>query len=549
MSDVLNNILYQAFAEASDYVYIYVTDVNEDLTRWSKNAVDYFGLPGEYIKNVADLWIERVHPDDREAYLEDLNAVFEGRSSRHSCQYRVLNCYNEYVWVECKGSIMSGADGQSVFAGMLTRLDSQSIYDPLTGLLSINQLYEYDFQSESGAVLLLGVDNFRNLINTYGYNVGNEVLIKIGKLFAQYNTVERKVYRFNGDEFVVVLPNGDENCARTVFQAMQDMVRDIPLQNGRNAKLTFSAGAILYPLEQGTKDDLINKLEVSLDYVKRRSKGTVAFFSEEIEQKLKRTQLLKSELKNSILNNFEGFELYYQPWMNAQGTKIAGCEALLRWKGQEIKDAGPGEFIPILEESDDIIEVGRFVMREAMKQQKLWEEKYGEFIVSFNVSYRQFLVDNYVEELEETAREYGVNPKNMVIELTESCSVQAPLLLATVFERLRGLGFKIALDDFGTGYASMDMLKKLPSDGVKIEHSFVRELEKDGHDMDFAIIEAILLLCSRIGREVVVEGVENHEVDSIVRDMKVNYLQGYYYSRPICKDDFEKLVKENFELA
>lgn len=544
MEQLLNNLLYEAFAEASDSVYVYVTDLNTDETRMSKNAVEYFDLPGEYINGLANIWIEKIHPQDREGYAEDLEGVLSGKSTRHSYQYRIKNRYGDYVWVECKGSVKTGQKEERIFAGLITRLDVQSLYDPLTGLPSKNQFYEYDFSKEKYVLMLLGIDNFRQLINVYGYNIGDEILVQIGKLFAVHNGDDVTVYRFNGDEFIVSFKGSDLEKAKNCFESILNQVDGLVLENGRKIKLTFSAGAILSIPGQLTKDCMVDRLEDTLDFVKKTKKGTIAFYSKQIAQKMHRIQLLKKELKASILNNFEGFEVHYQPWMDVQGMRISGCEALLRWKGKEITDAGPAEFIPILEESDDILSVGDFVMRESMKQQKLWEKKYGEFVVSFNVSYRQFLQEDYVEKLEKTAKEIGVNPCNMIIELTESCRVQAPNLLADVFRRLRRVGFKIALDDFGTGYASMEMLKRLPVDGVKIEHSFVRELEKEGHDMDFAIIESILHLCNRVGRDVIVEGVENREVDMIVRDMNVKYLQGYFYSKPICKTDFEKLMMQ-----
>lgn len=550
MDDILKSGLYEAFAEAADNVYIYVTDMKTGVARWSKRAVEYFDLPGEYMDEPGELWGDHIHPDDKGIYFADIDAVFSGKRNHHSCQYRAMNRYGKYVWLECNGTMIYDEQGrQKIFAGMMTRLDSQSQYDPLTGLLAKSAFYDYDFSEGKGVVLLLGIDNFRRVISTYGYDFGNNVLVEFSKSLYEGCEGEQKAIRFNGDEFMLILPGIEKKDMMQLFSRVQDKTKTITMSDGREISLTISAGAECYPINGGNKDDLVNRLELAMDYVKRVNKGNLAFYSGTVEAKQLRRIELKQDLKRSIADDFAGFELYYQPWVDAHGTGISGCEALLRWKGKNIKDSGPVEFIPILEEDDSIIEVGRWVMRNAMQQQKRWQDRYGEFKVSFNVSYRQFMEKGYVEEVVAAAKEFGVTPGNMVIELTESCDVETPEKLAIIFEKLREHGFQIALDDFGTGYASMELLKKLPADEIKIEHNFVRGLERTGHGVDFAIIEAIMMLCNRLNCGIVVEGVENEEVDKIIRDMDATYLQGYYYSKPICREDFDKLMVENAKNA
>lgn len=547
MEDILKSSLFEAFAEASEYVYIYVTDMKTGKARWSSGAVKYFGLPGEYMDDPGKLWGEKIHPDDREIYFDDIDAVFSGKTTRHSCQYRALNQYGNYVWLECKGTMIYDSDGNmSVFAGLMTRLDSQNKYDSLTGLLTRYEFYNYDFSKEPGAVILLGVDSFRKVISAYGYNYGDEVLIELSKQMSlACRDGGQMIFRFTGDEFIVILPGADEKEAFSFFDKLNKIAKELEISDGRKTALSISAGAVKYPISDGDKDDLINHLEVSLDYVKRTRKGRMEFYSNTIKEVQQRLFYIKEDIKKSINNDFCGFEMYYQPWVDAHGEKIVGCEALLRWKGEQVQDAGPMEFIPVLEETGEIIQVGYWVMDQAMKQQKEWQARFGDIYISFNVSYQQFLEENFVDEVMKAAKKYNINPSNMVLELTESSDVKNPEDLAAVFHELRDMGFKIALDDFGTAYASMELLKKLPADTIKIEHSFVRELSKDGHEVDFAIIDSLLHLCKRLNCQSVVEGVENRDVDEIIRKMDATYLQGYYYSKPICKEEFEKMLLGN----
>ena len=203
------------------------------------------------------------------------------------------------------------------------------------------------------------------------------------------------------------------------------------------------------------------------------------------------------------------------------------------------------EFIKVLEDYGGIREVGFWVMEQAIKQQVAWRDTYGELQVSFNVSYQQFMDEDFENRLISYVEKYGVNPSYMIIELTESCQVDKPQELASMFDRLRGRGFKVALDDFGTAYASLEMLKCLHVDYIKVEHSFVRELSEPGHDIDYVIIDNLLRMCRRLGYDSIVEGVENGKVADIVGEMDVTLLQGYYYSRPVCRNDFEKLLEED----
>ena len=271
----------------------------------------------------------------------------------------------------------------------------------------------------------------------------------------------------------------------------------------------------------------------------------MVFFSEEIARIHERGLVLREDLKQCIRNNFNGFELFFQPFINPVSGTIAGCECLLRWKGERIKDSYPMEFIKVLEDYGDIHEVGFWVMEQAIRQQAAWRDTYGELQVSFNVSYQQFLDDTFEERAISCAQKYGADPNYIIIELTESCQVEAPKELAAMFGRLREQGFKIALDDFGTAYASMEMLKWLPVDYIKVEHSFIRELAQPGHDIDYVIVDSLLEMCRRLGYNSIIEGVEDSKVAAIVGEMNATLLQGYHYSHPICRKEFEKLLDED----
>lgn len=546
MSDVFNNELFEAFASASDNVYIYVCDMKTDISRWSKAAVEYFGLSGEYLEDAASVWGQHVHPDDLATYTEDIEGVFSGKKKYHDCQYRAKNASGVYVWVECKGSVIRDAEGNPIiFAGLMTRIDGQSKYDSLTGLLNTQELHFFDFVTQPGIALLIGMDGFRKIISNYGYNTGDEILIKFSREISDLCKPGWKVLRFGGDEFLIVAFASNLQEVSDFYEKIRQKTDTVKLEDGRKIGISVSAGGALFPQDADTREVLINKLEHSLEYAKNNQRGHLVFFSEEIAKKHERGLVLREDLKQSINNGFRGFELFFQPFIDPDTGMIAGCECLLRWKGEQIKDSYPMEFVKVLEDYGNIHEVGFWVMEQAIRQQAAWREKYGELQVSFNVSYQQFLDDTFESRAISCVEKYGANPSYIIIELTESCQVESPKELAAMFGRLRERGFKMALDDFGTAYASMEMLKWLPVDYIKVEHSFIRELAQPGHDIDYVIVDSLLEMCRRLGYNSIIEGVENSKVADIVGDLDATLLQGYHYSHPVCRKDFEKLLDED----
>lgn len=539
-NSILENELFESFANASDNIYIYVCDMKTDISRWSKNTVDYFNLEGEYIKNTGPKWMEYIHPDDRAAYLKDIEAVFSGASSRHSCQYRAKNKYGDYVWLECKGSVISDENGQPlVFAGLMTRLDNQNKYDSLTHLLTSYEMQKYDFTTGNGAILLLGINSFRMINTTNGFLYGNRVLVALSEYLVETAGKDNRVFRLQGDEFVILSPGSSKKELRKLFEHVNDYCTNI-----RGLKsFSVSAGLVSYP-EDGTDfNTLMSNLEHSLEYAKEQKNEWIAEFSEKISQRHLRISQLHEALTKSIHNNFEGFELYFQPILNAKTGKITECESLLRWKTAEIQDATPYEFIKLLEDSGEIREVGFWVMEEALRHAAMWQKKYHNISVSFNVSYIQLLDGEFIDSLIAKAREYHVDPRLVMVELTESCSANDTKMLSQQFGKLQKLGFKIAMDDFGTEYASFGLLHDVSMDVLKIDQKFVRGLIREGNLTDMAIIENVVNMCRQLSIQTIAEGIETEEIQDIVRSIGVSYLQGYLYSRPVPAEEFERMVE------
>lgn len=536
--------IYDAFASASDMVYVYATDMREGITRWSKHTVDYFNLENEYSRDPIADFTRIIHPDDFQLWKDDIDAVFSNQKEHHCCQYRAKNRYGEYVWLECNGTMIKDEDGEQVlFAGLLTRLDVQNRYDPQTNMLTTFAFYSEDFTGGAGTVLMLNLDESRNVIGTYGYSAGRELLGKVANQIKEICTDSMKIFRFGPDEFLVILPGGTVESTRTLYNTIADAIRMVRLSNGSAVRLSISGAAVLYPENCVTKDDVLEKLDYSMEYVKKRQPGKLVFYSDKFGEEQARMNLLKEDLMACVQNDFQGFKLLYQPLVEPESGKIIGSESLLRWQGEKIKDSYPMEFIDVLEETGYIRQVGLWVMEQTFLQKKAWKERFGDLQMSFNVSYQQFMDKDFAAKVIEKADEIGVDKETVIIELTESCQVHDPESLANVFAKLEKHGFKMALDDFGTAYSSMEMLRKLPVDYIKIDHSFVRELANEGHEDDYIIVDEIVRLTNRLRHGAIIEGVENGAVEEILKDVNASLLQGYHYSKPVSKEEFEGLLE------
>ena len=523
----LDTMLFDALAKASSTVFFWATDIGAKRSRWSKATVDYFNLPSEYTDDVVGDWTKVIHPDDLQIWLSDAKEVVEGKKARYSCQYRAKNRYGEYVWVENNGYVLNNENGDHVLsAGMITRLDVQNRYDPQTNMLTTYAFYSENFFDGAGTVLMLNVDDFRNVISTYGYSAAKELVGQLGALVKEACNPPMKLYRFGTDEFMIILPGGTKDSTRSLFNKIADAVRMSRVMNGTIIRVSISGAAVMYPEDCVKKDDMVEKLDYSMGYVKKHHPGKMTFYSEQLAREQERKNLLKEDLIQSVQNEFKGFSLFFQPLVEPDTERINGAETLLRWKGEVIQDSYPAEFIDILEETGYIRQVGLWVMEQTFLQKKAWEEKYGNLQLSFNVSYQQFMDQDFAAKVIKKANEIGVDKESVIIELTESCQVKDPESLANVFEELEKEGFKLALDDFGTAYSTMEMLRKLPIDYIKIDHSFVRELADEGHEDDYIIVDELVRLSNRLHHGAIIEGVENQSVVERLKDVNASLLQG-----------------------
>ncbi|MBR5262159.1 MAG: EAL domain-containing protein, partial [Oscillospiraceae bacterium] len=542
--DSLDSPVFDLIVQASDKLYIYMSNLLKDYSRWSPAAVDYFGLPGEYISNTQTVLNTYIHPEDRNRYRRDILRVMEGKTDRQMGEYRFKNASGEYVWVRCSGVAKRDRANSSVFfIGTMMNIGSVSKFDPITGLYSSNEFHARCSSilknGGTGAIIMFGLDNFTRINDVYGYEMGDKILRNIAQnVLVHPMLAECSFFRMDGDKMACLMENVDHNEIADAFKRIQNVVQTTPKLQNANFHLSASAGAVVFPENGDAPEILRTNVEYALDDAKKDNRGGINFYSEEMHQRAMRTYQIQEALHSAISNDCEGFYLNYQPLINAHDGSIFGAEALLRFSTAELPFVSPAEFIPLLEESGEIYDVGAWVIKTALRQVVKWRERVPNFCVSVNMSYIQVERDEFKEMVVYELERAGLGADALILELTESCKVTNTEQLEECFGFFKEHNLQIALDDFGTGYSSIEILRRIMPSWVKIDHTFVASISEN--QLDQAILEYIMQLCRRAGIKVVIEGVENQEIYDFLKQYEPELFQGYHFSRPLGTELFEQ---------
>ncbi len=534
--------MFETLSDSADTIAIFTADMETGKSVWSDNAVIEYEFPDHYNDMVMEVWQKRIHPDDLEDYVADINAIFSGQKTSHVFQYRVRNKYGEYNWVECKGFVARDNEShKKFFIGYIFRLDRVGIYDSLTGCQNLGRFYHSDFENIT-TIGVIGIDSFRKVINRIGFHESNEILKLLGNLLIKRLSKET-VYRMTGDEFLVVSDSTNYDDLRKQHEVTLNMFINEVEKQYPGMIVKYSAAVTFYDAAKDTKDDLIHRLEHTLEYAKQHDTGSLAFYDTAIEESHIRNAKIQEALNRSIENQCEGFRLVYQPVMQLNTNKINGAEALLRFDDKELGTISPTEFIPILEKNGGIKEVGLWVAEQTIRQKAIWDQVKPGVILGFNASMLQLRDQKLSNRVVELIRQYNIEPSEIIVELTESQKMEDPESLRNALKPLTDHNIGIALDDFGMEASTFTLVQELPVNRIKVDHSFVRTMVGSGSQRkdkaNIAIVSSINHLAQQLGLIMIVEGVENKEIHELLKQMGIQYAQGYYYSKPITVKELE----------
>lgn len=434
------------------------------------------------------------------------------------------------------------------------RIEKLAHYDQLTGLpnrILLSDRIKYllnhaQRNNESLAVMLLDLDHFKSINDTLGHTVGDQLLIEMAKRLKAVIGDEDTVSRSGGDEFIFLFPDTDANRASHIANKLIAEV-SLPTTIAQNELvITPSIGIAIYPFDGENFDTLLKNADTAMYQTKRFSRNAFQFFTPEMQLNSARDLQLENAMRYALQRN--ELHLHYQPQISTHNGKIIGAEALLRWTHPELGIISPGEFIPIAENSGQIIQIGEWVLRTAVHQMKQWEEKgFGPMVIAVNLSAVQFQQSNLIELVTNILDEAQLPHEYLELELTEAITMNDPQSAIDVMNKLHAKGIRMSIDDFGTGYSSLSYLKQFKVYKLKIDQSFIRNIAEDSEDQ--AIVRAIIEMAKSMGMQTIAEGVETAEQLAFLHQNHCDEIQGYYYSKPLPSDTFEAFIQKMHPLT
>jgi diguanylate cyclase (GGDEF)-like protein/PAS domain S-box-containing protein len=425
----------------------------------------------------------------------------------------------------------------------LEQIHRLAFYDPLTGLpnrrLLLDRLQHALAQRardlQDGALLFIDLDNFKDLNDTLGHDMGDQLLQQVSRRLSSHVREEDTLARLGGDEFVLMLENLSPRPGEAIRQIeavagkiLQALAAPYTLQ-GRNYTSTASIGVALFSEARGTLDELLKRADLAMYRAKSAGRNTLRFFNPEMQAEVSARASLENDLRQSLSDRH--FVLYYQPQVDHRG-QLLGAEALVRWQHPSRGLVAPAEFIPLAESTGLILPLGRWILHSACRQLVAWAARpeLGPLNLAVNVSARQFHHRDFVDDVLAILEETGADPEHLELELTESLLVEDVEAMIAKMSLLKAHGVRFSLDDFGTGYSSLSYLKRLPLDKLKIDRSFVRDLFSDANDA--AIVRTIVALGGSLDLAVIAEGVETVEQRDALLQLGCHKFQGYLFGVP-----------------
>ncbi|MGE8203217.1 EAL domain-containing protein [Heyndrickxia sp. NPDC080065] len=446
------------------------------------------------------------------------------------------------TWVE---------EGNTYFSSMIRDITerkrteakiNQMVYlDPLTGLpnrrllndrLSL-ALDQAEKNKQTIGIMFIDLDRFKYINDTLGHAIGDKLLIDVAKRIQACVKKTDTVCRQGGDEFIILFPNTTTDEITKKAQKIIDLVGQSLMINEHEMFVTPSIGISLYPTDGWDIETLIKHADTAMYRAKEHGKNNFQFYTPDMNEAVTKKMQLEIGMRKALERG--EFKLHYQPQVDVKTGNIIGVEALIRWLHPELGPISPAEFIPLAEETGLIIPIGEWVLYEACRQNKAWQNMgYPPIRVAVNISSRQFQQPNLVDVVKHTLNETGLDSEYLELELTESI-IQDSNYAITTMEKLKEMGIRLSIDDFGTGYSSLSYLKLLPINSLKIDQAFIKNIFTDAKDT--ALVQTIIDMAHNLDLKVIAEGIESSEQLYYLQQRQCNEGQGYFFSRPIPAEE------------
>ncbi len=523
---------------------------------WSRETYRIFGLSEPQFDNRLESFYARVHPDDLAAVKQAVRAALAGENA-YNIDHRILRPDGSVRWVHEQADLVCDAAGRALsMVGVVQditerkqteeRVQYLAYYDALTGLANralfqdrLQQaMIDADRYERLVGLIFLDLDRFKNINDTLGHDCGDQLLRAVGERLSGVVRKGDTVARLGGDEFTVVLADMGhvDDAARVAQKVLEVFARPFHVHD-RELHVTASLGITLYPFDDRNVQDLLRNADIAMYRAKELGRNTYQFYAAEMTAHARERLALEGELRHALERR--ELVLHYQPVVEMGGGTVLGMEALVRWQHPTRGLVGPDAFIPLAEESGQILAIGEWVLRTACRQCVHWQRHgFPQLRLAVNLSARQFHQRSLVELIRQILVETEMRPAALDLEITESALLQHDETTVAMLNTFRHMGVSLIIDDFGIGYSSLSYLRRFPIRALKIDRSFVRDVPEDPDDR--AIVDAVITLAHSLGLVVIAEGVETPVQRDYLRAHGCGIAQGYLYGRPVPADEFEK---------
>lgn len=552
----------EALRESEERYALAVQGANDGLWDWNLRTHQiYFsprwksmlGYEESEIGHDPEAWLSRVHPDDRSTLQQRMNSHLAGETCHFESEYRLLHRDGSYRWFLSRGLAVRDAEGNvSRMAGSQTditerkRVEEQllhdALHDGLTNLpnraLFMNRLKHAVESAQRRkdylfAVLFLDLDRFKVINDSLGHIVGDQLLSLIAqRLQTSVRTIDT-VARLSGDEFAILLEDvTGVNDVTYVAERIQAALAQPFALEGHEVFATVSIGIALSDVSHHSAEDLLRDADTAMYRAKALGRSRYELFNPGMHTRVVALLHLENDLRRAVER--QEFLLHYQPIISLANQRLIGFEALIRWQHPQRGLVPPAEFIPVAEETGLIIPIGQWVLQEACRQTQIWQTQYPRnplLMISVNLSGRQFSEPNLIGQIEQVLQETHLPAHCLKLEITESVIMENAESARTMLLQLKALGVNLSIDDFGTGYSSLNYLHRFPLDTLKIDRSFISQIDSDGEQLE--IVHTIVTLAWNLGMDVIAEGVETAKQLAQLKALKCEYGQGFFFSKPM----------------
>lgn len=557
--------------ESEERYMLAMRGANDGLWDWNlkKNEI-YFsprwktmlGYKQAEIKNEPGEWFQRVHQKDLSRLQTAITDHINGDTEHFECEYRMLDANKEYRWILSRGLAVRDTDGIAHrMAGSQTditdrklveeRLAHDALHDALTGLpnrtLFVDRLaqrleHSKRHKNDLFAILFIDLDRFKVINDSLGHAVGDKFLITTAHRLQSCLRPEDTVSRLGGDEFAILLGEiTDISDAIRVADRVQARLKGTTMLGSVHRSSSASIGITIFNGSYADPQEMLRDADSAMYRAKAQGGGRYQIFDVDMYKNALALLEMENDLKRAVENN--ELQVYYQPIISLTTGNINGVEALIRWKHPQRGMIPPVEFIGVAEESGLIIQIGEFVLREACRQVKIWRDAgYHDLWVSVNISGRQFQDKNLLNTIKHILVETGLPGRGLCLEVTETVAMKDIEYSIKVLKELDNLGIDLSLDDFGNGYSSLGYLKSFPLKVLKIDRSFIQDLETNKNSE--AITSAIISIGHTLNLEVVAEGVETQEQLAFLKTRLCNEVQGFLFSKPVPADKLSGILEQ-----